>query len=252
MKIGEPLLLALALVVAVLVTIASSSPTVQDAEGRIASTFEKRLTRAVRARSARKAAASLASPASNPEMFPGFHQDHQPTRANLIETCEACAAFVPALVKLVDQHAAAIVPLPHSVADSAREAHEESVRDLCMSADMPDRFVRPCQLVAEMYGLENVHQFLAAAPDLVCETVQSCTGIVDDEDASRQFETVGDTLITSLASHDVAAAGADSDADGDVLVAAGQESNVLKSMSGMMQHRYVPHGSALFIASSRY
>lgn len=148
---------------------------------------------------------------------------------DVLSSCAACRSFVDALVEVTRRDGAVAHPSFAHGAEHARNVNDANAR-LCEGVRGGDRHVRACEEIARTYGLENVDEFVQAAPDLLCEPLGRC-GAVSDDAAAREFDDIGDVMLG---------------VDHGLAVAAGAAGKVKKSSSSasmvramklMMAHR---------------
>lgn len=108
----------------------------------------------------------------------------EPEGADLLSSCSSCSEFVDVLVAATRGKVS--VPSDH-------QNDLETRAEICGSMEKEEHSAA-CESVAQMYGLENVDEFVSAAPDLLCEPLSSCDGVTSD-DATRELDDVGDVLL---------------------------------------------------------
>jgi hypothetical protein len=150
--------------------------------------------------------------------------------ADVLSSCAACRTFVDALVQVTRRDGAVSHP-----SFGAGAAHARAVNDAnaaaCSAVSGGARHVRACEEIARTYGLENVDEFVQAAPDLLCEPLGRC-GAVTADAAAREFDDIGDVMLGVDHGLTIAAGAA-----GKVERSSDKSASMVRAMKLMMAHR---------------
>jgi len=172
---------------------------------------------------------TMGSPDSVPESTFSDNLVQITPEKSLVSSCSSCSNFVDLLVSATRGK----MVLPD--AENPSEADEQN-REVCDDFTNSEH-AHACHSIAQMYGLENIDEFVSAAPDLLCEPLTSCQGEVSSDEATRAFDDVGDILIGADATTSILAGTAQSHDEAETDDRRHGGNNMAKAMKLMMAHR---------------